>query len=115
MKNHWQSTIHPIIDGHVHMYSHKDENNLLQICNATGIDQTVLVSIQNPQDGSGLPQSLYMKSKYPEQFYVFAGLNHATKLSENKVKGIDLATQVDMYMAMGCDGIKMIECLLLCD
>lgn len=110
MANDWQSTIQGILDGHVHMGSFTQEHNLLEICRSAGIEQTVLVSIQNPQAGSGLPQSLYMKSQHPEQFYVFAGLNHATQLSGGKVRVPDLTSQVDAYVAMGCDGIKMIEC-----
>jgi predicted TIM-barrel fold metal-dependent hydrolase len=110
MNNEWQSAMQNIIDGHVHMHSYVDEGNLLEICKSAGIKQTVLVSIQDPQAGSGLPQSLYMKARHPEQFFVFAGLNHATVLSGGKVRVQDLADQVDTYVAMGCDGIKMIEC-----
>ncbi len=110
MTNEWQSKMQGIIDGHVHMGSFTQEDNLLQICQSAGLDQTVLVSIQNPMAGSGLPQSLYMKAQHPEQFFVFAGLNHASTLSGGKVHVPDLATQVDEYVTMGCDGIKMIEC-----
>ncbi|MDF1515723.1 MAG: amidohydrolase family protein, partial [Anaerolineae bacterium] len=110
MNNKWRSSMQDIIDGHVHMRSYIDEKNLLEICQASGIKQTVLVSIQNPQAGTGLPQSLYMKAKYPDQFYVFAGLNHATQLSHGTVTVPDLVQQVDAYVEMGCDGIKMIEC-----
>lgn len=110
MNNVWTSRLQNIIDGHVHMHSHTDEENLLAICQSAGIQQTVLVSIQNPQAGSGLPQSLYMKARYPEQFYIFAGLNHTEVLSKGTVNMMDLVTQVDTYNEMGCDGIKMIEC-----
>ncbi len=110
MANEWHSTMQGILDGHVHMGSFTQEHNLLDICRTAGTEQTVLVSIQDPESGSGLPQSLYMKARHPDQFYVFAGLNHATRLSNGKVQSPDLASQVDTYVAMGCDGIKMIEC-----
>jgi predicted TIM-barrel fold metal-dependent hydrolase len=76
---------------------------------ATGIDKAALVSIQNPASGSGLPQSLYMKAQYPDRYYVFAGLNHAAKLSEGLVETPSLAEQVETFAALGCEGIKMIE------
>jgi predicted TIM-barrel fold metal-dependent hydrolase len=98
-----------ILDGHVHMGSVGEETALLRIREATGIDRMVLVSIQDPEGGSGLPQSLYMKARHPERFYVFAGLNHAARLSEGRVSTPALADQVDEFVAIGCDGIKMIE------
>ena len=109
MFEEWRSIESDIVDGHVHMRSYKDELNLIEITKSARTDQTVLVSIQNPAEGSGLSQSLYMKAKYPKQFFVFAGLNHATKLSQGKVKSPDLADQVDEFLKLGCDGIKMIE------
>lgn len=98
-----------IVDGHVHMGSIDEEEAVLAICEAVGIDRMVMVSIQDPASGSGLPQSLYMKARHPERFYVFAGLNHAARLSGGRVRTPTLAEQVANFAAMGCDGIKMIE------
>jgi len=105
----WQSRIGNIVDGHVHMGSASQEKSLLAIREAAGIGQMALVSIQNPEAGSGLAQSLYMKARHPELFYVMAGLNHAGQLSGGKVQGTPLVEQVDEYVRIGCDGIKMIE------
>ncbi|MBN1873760.1 MAG: amidohydrolase family protein [Anaerolineae bacterium] len=105
----WNSKIQGIMDGHVHMDTIAEEASLLDICEATGITTMALVSIQDPAAGAGLPQSLYMKARYPERFFVFAGLNHATQLSGGRVKALSLAEQVDMFVELGCDGIKMIE------
>jgi len=105
----WVSRVSGIVDGHVHMGSMAEESSMLAIAQTTGIDAMALVSIQNPEAGTGLPQSLFMKARHPEQFYVFAGLNHAAKLSEGRVSTAGLAEQVDALAAMGCDGIKMIE------
>jgi predicted TIM-barrel fold metal-dependent hydrolase len=98
-----------ILDSHVHLGSVDDEANLLAICQATGIARMALASIQNAEAGAGLPQSLYMKARHPDGFLVFAGLNHAERLSGGKVKTASLAEQVAAFAAMGCDGIKMIE------
>ena len=105
----WRSQVADIIDGHVHMGGIDEEDALLAILEATGIGRMVLVSIQDEASGAGLPQSLYMKARHPERFYVFAGLNHAARLSGSKVAAPSLAEQVANFAAMGCDGIKMIE------
>jgi len=105
----WHSRIIGIIDGHVHMGGMDKEASMLAIRQETGIEKMALVSIQNPEAGSGLPGSLYMKARYPRWFYVFAGLNHAKVQSGGRVQTLTLAEQVDEFLAIGCDGIKMIE------
>ena len=105
----WNSKITNIVDGHVHMWGIAEESAMLAIREATGIAKMALVSIQNPAEGSGLAQSLYMKARHPERFFVFAGLNHAAKLSEGRVETPSLVEQVDGFVRLGCDGIKMIE------
>ncbi len=107
--NEWSSKANGILDSHVHMGTVASEENMLAVRNATGIEKMGLVSIQNAASASGLAQSLYMKSRHPETFYVFAGLNHATKLTDGRVATPSLAEQADAFAAMGCDGIKMIE------
>jgi len=97
------------MDGHVHMGGVGDEEAILSLCEATGIDRMALVAIQNPEAAAGLASALYVKARHPERFYVFAGLNHAMRLSEGKVKTPSLAEQAEAFVAMGCDGIKMIE------
>ncbi len=105
----WRSGVKGIVDGHVHMAGIESEDLVLEIRKGTGVEKMNLVSIQNPEASSGLPQSLYMKARHPEWFYVFAGLNHAEQLSEGRVKTPGLPDQVERYSEMGCDGIKMIE------
>jgi hypothetical protein len=107
--NEWNSKVDGITDGHVHMRSIADEAAMLEIREATGIDKIALVSIQDAGAGDGLAQSLYMKARHPHLFYVFAGLNHAEKLSQGRVRTPNLAEQVDGFVDMGCDGLKMIE------
>ncbi len=107
--NEWNSRIKGIVDGHVHMASVADEASMLAIREATGIEKMTLVSIQDPGAGAGLPQALYMKARHPKRFFVFAGLNHAEKLSGERVKTPGLVEQVEGFVKLGCDGIKMIE------
>ncbi len=52
-----------------------------------------------------------MKARHGQDnlFFVFAGLNHAEKLSHGQVKTPGLAEQAQGFLRLGCDGIKMIE------
>ena len=104
----WRSKVRNIVDCHVHMRDIAGEEAMLVMDQATGIEKTNLVAIQNPAEGSGLPPSLYMKARHPKQFFVFAGLNHAGKLTDGKIKTPSLPEQVEALIRMGCDGIKMI-------
>ena len=99
----WSSRIKGIVDGHVHMGSLADEASMLMIHEATAIDKMALVSIQDAETGSGLAQSLYMKARYPKYFFVFAGLNHAEKLSAGRVKTPRLVEQAESFVEIGCD------------
>lgn len=105
----WGSRVPGILDGHVHMGAVSTEARIESIREAAGIDRMALVSIQNPAAGSGLAQSLYMKARHPETYYVFAGLNHAFKLSDGRVETPSLVEQVETFVELGCEGIKMIE------
>lgn len=105
----WSSRIKGITDNHVHMGNMAQERAMLAIRDATGIEKMGLVSIQNAEKGEGLAGSLYMKARHPELFYVFAGINHAGRLSGGRVRTSPLPEQVDLIKAMGCDGIKMVE------
>ncbi len=107
--NEWTSRFPDTIDSHVHMGDIEQEAELEQIRQAIGVDRIGLVAIQNPAAGSGLPQALYMKARQPRRYYVFAGLNHAAQLSAGQVQTAPLEQQVERFVDMGCDGIKMIE------
>ncbi len=105
----WSSKCEDIVDTHVHMGGLDEESSLLAVSEATGIAHMGLVAIQDPYSGNGLPQALAMKARYPDRFYVLAGLNHATRLSEGRGGGPSLAQQAALFSALGCDGLKMIE------
>ncbi|HOX37268.1 MAG TPA: amidohydrolase family protein [Candidatus Brocadiia bacterium] len=109
MHSKWASKMKGVVDGHVHMGGIAGEADMLAIRETAGISKMNLVAIQNPQTGDGLPEPLYMKARHPGTFYVFAGLNHAERISGGRVKTASLAAQVESFVRMGCDGIKMIE------
>lgn len=105
----WSSRCTDILDAHVHMGGPDDEASMLAVAEATGISRMGLVAIQDPASGGGLAGALYMKARHPERFLVFAGLNHAARLTEGRVSTPSLAEQAAVFAAMGCEGLKMIE------
>ena len=91
------------------MWGIHTEAAMLAAREAIGAERMGFVAIQDPAGGSGLPEPLFMKARHPDWAYVFAGLNHAQRLSDGKAVTPSLAAQVEEFVAMGCDGIKMIE------
>lgn len=55
------------------------------------------------------PAAFVAKATFPERFYVFPGLDHSAYFSDEKIATPSLAEQVDRLIALGDDGIKMIE------
>ncbi len=98
-----------VIDAHAHIRGLDQIETFVKTLDACGIDQVALAAIQNPAAGSGLPEALLLKSLQPERCLVYAGLNHAARLTAGKVKTRSLAEQLDHHAAIGCDGVKLIE------
>ena len=105
----WASKERNIIDCHVHMYGIEQEARLLEIKAATGIARMNLLGYCYAGEPSWLPPALAMKARHPRDFYVFAGLDHARRLTNGNVAAPPLDAQVDRFVALGCDGIKMLE------
>jgi predicted TIM-barrel fold metal-dependent hydrolase len=96
-----------IMDNHVHIKSIKagGESSLLSVIRETGLEKMCLLAVQDPASGSGMPEALYMKSRHPCSFYLFAGLSHPREKSAVP----DLEEQLLQFIKMGCDGMKMFE------
>jgi predicted TIM-barrel fold metal-dependent hydrolase len=50
-----------------------------------------------------------MKAKYPSCYYVFAGPDHTMRYTNGSIQTPSLAQQADNILAIGADGIKLIE------
>jgi hypothetical protein len=105
----WSSAVTPIIDCHTHLYGIEQESRMLAIADAAGIAQMNLLAHHYAGDDPWLPPALYMKARHPGRFFVFAGLDHTAHLTHGRVPSPPLAEQVDRFIALGCDGIKMLE------
>ncbi len=105
----WTSRAEGIFDSHVHVMDLDSAPSMEAIREATGVEKMSQAAIQDPATGGGLPEALLMKHRHPETYYVFAGLNHAQRLTDGRVSTPSLAEQVGAFTEMGCDGIKMLE------
>lgn len=99
----------PVVDCHVHCSRVDDIPNLNTICEHVGIRRMSLVCTVGRQQVNANPVALVAKARFPDRFYVFAGLDHSAFFSDGKLDPPSLAEQVDRLMALGADGIKMIE------
>jgi predicted TIM-barrel fold metal-dependent hydrolase len=65
-----------------------------------------VISRENVNDN---PAAFVAKAEFPNRFYVFAGLDHPSPFTAGAASTPPLAEQVDRLLALGADGVKMIE------
>lgn len=99
----------PVIDCHVHLRDFDSVPNLNIVRGYLGIERMNIVCTINPQSVNANPPALVAKAHFPEQFYLFAGLDHAAHFSGGRLQTPSLAEQAERLVAMGADGIKMLE------
>jgi predicted TIM-barrel fold metal-dependent hydrolase len=98
-----------IVDCHVHLWKVDMADRMVQIADIVGSERISIVCTINPEKVNANPAALVCKARYPERVYAFCGLDHSQRLSDGEVKTPSLAEQVDRLIAMGADGIKMLE------
>jgi len=100
----------PIVDAHVHFGDIRLTDEVLELMKQSGVGQLNLVSTISPKLVNLNPQALYFKARHPGQVYVFGALDYSGILGPaDRALTIPLANQVDRLMALGCDGIKIVE------
>jgi len=97
------------IDCHVHLWDLDTIPSLNAICHHLGFRAMNVVCTGDRRMVNTNPTALVAKRHFPERFYAFAALDHSAYYSEGKVAAPSLAAQVDRLMALGVDGIKMLE------
>ena len=97
------------IDCHQHAWELETLANVAT--NAAQIDCAAvnLVSCIDQKQANANPPAFVAKALFPEQVYVFAGLDHSAYFSEGRLETPSLAEQIDRLLALGADGIKMLE------
>jgi len=98
-----------IIDGHIHFPHFTHQNSLISILRGAGIDNLAVVCTPDEQRLSLVPDALHLKGHYPDQVFVFGGLDISPLLITPEIAGEVFAHYVDVLMGLGVDGIKMIE------
>lgn len=98
----------PIVDGHVHLANHHGIEDMLELSHAAGIDRINIVCVPGTPERSlaSNAAALLAKGRYPASFYVFGGLVY--NIGE-PTTAEGLRCQAEHLMAMGCDGVKMLE------
>jgi len=100
----------PVIDAHVHFGDVRLMPEVLELMEGAGVAQFNLVSTPHPQFVNLNPQALHFKVHHPDRVYLFGSLDYSRFLgAADPALTIPLAEQVDRLMALGCDGIKMVE------
>ena len=97
------------IDSHVHLWRAGDIENLEAIRQRIGFERMSIASVARRASVNDNPVLYAAKAAYPDRFYVFAGLDHSAHWSRGKIAAPSLAEQVDRAVAIGADGIKLIE------
>jgi len=99
----------PVLDCHIH-FGHPDyAPGLLGILDNNGVNKFNIVCTPHRARLSLVPDALYLKSLHPQRVYVFGGLDISPLFMAPDSCGGLFAAYVDTLLAMGCDGIKMIE------
>ena len=99
----------PLVDCHVHMRGLNSIPNLLEVLDACGLDALCVQALSARSDSNLAlnPVQILFKALHPDRIYSFGGLRHA--LSGDVVDPLPYDEQARRLVAMGCDGIKMIE------
>lgn len=99
----------PIIDGHIHFGHVNYTDGLISILDHANIERFNIVCTPHLQRLSLVPDALYLKAQFPERCYVFGGLDISALFMDRERAGESFAAYVARLLAMGCDGVKMIE------
>jgi len=99
----------PVIDSHIHFPRPDMMAGLVDICNRLKIDRFNLVCTPHQQRLSLVPDALQVKAHHPARAYVSGELDVSAYFASPEHVGEIFADYVDLLLAAGCDGIKMIE------
>jgi len=100
---------YPVIDCHIH-YAHPSlMPSLIETCDRLKIDRFNIVCTPHKERLSLVPDALHLKAHHPDRVFVFGGLNAAVYFMAPQQVGEIFAESIDLLLAAGCDGIKMIE------
>ncbi len=103
------STRSGLLDCHIHYGSPAFRHGLISILEREGVQKINIVCTPHRTRLSLVPDALHLKAHYPQQAYVFGGLDISPFFIDPPNCGLHFARYLDTLIAMGCDGVKMIE------
>lgn len=98
-----------LTDCHVHLGNVDSIAPLESLREHVGLDRMSIVCTLGRESVNANPAAFVAKRRFPDRFYVFAGLDHTAHFSDGSIEAPLLAEQVERLRALGADGIKMIE------
>ena len=102
----------PIIDCHVHFGGEDLDSidGMMERELEAGVKQLALVQTSVPSRPNANAQALYAKSRYPHRIFLFAGpdYSHVSQDVDHRLT-YSFPQQVDRLIALGADGIKLIN------
>lgn len=99
----------PIIDDHIHYALPIRHQELEEAMALSHAQKGVLVTVPDRSRVLVTPEALMMKAMSPGKYYVFTSLDVSEYFKHPKQLGKHFAKYVRRAMAMGCDGVKLIE------
>lgn len=98
-----------IIDDHIHYALPISYEQLQEAMERMGADKGVLVTVPDRNRVLVTPEALMIKARNEERFYVFTSLDVSEYFRHPKNLGKHFVKQIKRAVAMGCDGVKIIE------
>lgn len=98
-----------MIDSHVHLRWPRDIENLETLRAGLGAERMCIASVADRLDVNDNPALYAAKAAFPDSFYIFPALDHASHFSSGAVEAPPLVEQIDRMIAAGADGLKLIE------
>lgn len=98
-----------MIDNHIHVWQAKYAENLDALREGIGADKMCIASVLNARAVNDNPALYAAKAAFPDRFFVFPALDHASHFSSGAISTPSLVEQVDGMIEMGADGLKLIE------
>lgn len=99
----------PIADCHIHIDRLDDIFKLKDLAASCNLDRLNIVSYAGRDFVNLNAPAFAAKAEYPDLVSVFAGLDHTSHFSGGGITAPPLADQIDRLIAIGADGVKMLE------
>ncbi len=98
-----------LLDAHIHYSDPGYMPSLMAVLDQNGVEKFNIVCTPHRQRLSLIPDALHLKAHFPQRAYVFGGLDISALFMAPETCGQIFARQLETFVQMGCDGVKMIE------